>query len=52
MATIVVDLTCPDHIPSDTLDCIIFIQTLQVIYGRIFGNIEEVRQIVASFSKR
>ena len=32
MATIVADLTCADHIPSDTFDCIIFTQTLQFIY--------------------
>jgi SAM-dependent methyltransferase len=31
-ATIVADLTCADSIPSDTFDCIIFTQTLQVIY--------------------
>ena len=31
-ATIVADLTCADHIPSDTFDCIICTQTLQCIY--------------------
>lgn len=31
-ATIVADLTCADHIPSDTFDCIILTQTLQFIY--------------------
>ena len=31
-ATIVADLTCADHVPSDIFDCIIFIQTLQMIY--------------------
>ncbi|MDT7947006.1 MAG: methyltransferase domain-containing protein [Thermoflexus sp.] len=31
-ATIVADLTCADSIPSDTFDCIIFTQTLHVIY--------------------
>jgi len=31
-ATILADLTCADHIPSDTFDCIIFTQTLQMIY--------------------
>jgi SAM-dependent methyltransferase len=31
-ATIVGDLTCADHIPSDTFDCIILTQTLQYIY--------------------
>ncbi len=31
-ATLVGDLTCADHIPSDIFDCIIFIQSLQMIY--------------------
>jgi len=31
-ATILADLTCADHIPSDTFDCIICTQTLQMIY--------------------
>lgn len=31
-ATLVGDLTCADHIPSDTFDCIILTQTLQLIY--------------------
>lgn len=31
-ATIVADLTCADHIPSDTFDCIILTQTVQFIY--------------------
>jgi SAM-dependent methyltransferase len=31
-ATIVADLTCADHIPSNTFDCIILTQTLQCIY--------------------
>lgn len=31
-ATIVADLTCAEHIPSDTFDCIILTQTLQFIY--------------------
>ncbi len=30
--TIVADLTCADHIPSNTFDCIIFTQTIQMIY--------------------
>ncbi len=30
--TIVADLTCADHIPSNTFDCIIFTQSLQMIY--------------------
>jgi hypothetical protein len=32
-ATIIADLTCADHILSDTFDCIIFTQTLHVIYN-------------------
>ena len=31
-ATLIADLTCADHIPSNTFDCIIFTQTLQHIY--------------------
>jgi SAM-dependent methyltransferase len=31
-ATLVADLTCADHVPSDTFDCIILTQTLQFIY--------------------
>jgi SAM-dependent methyltransferase len=31
-ATIVADLTHADHVPSNTFDCIIFTQTLQLIY--------------------
>ena len=31
-ATIVGDLTCADHIPSDAFDCVILTQTLQLIY--------------------
>ena len=31
-ATIVADLASADHIPSDTFDCIIFTQTLHLIY--------------------
>lgn len=31
-ATIIADLTCADHIPSDSFDCIIFTQALQMIY--------------------
>lgn len=32
-ATIVADLTCAEHIPADTFDCIIFTQTLPFIYN-------------------
>ena len=32
MATIIADLTRADDIPSDTFDCIIFTQTIQMIY--------------------
>lgn len=31
-ATLIADLTCADHIPTNTFDCIIFTQTLQHIY--------------------
>ena len=31
-ATIVADLTAADHVPSDTFDCIIFTQVVQMIY--------------------
>ncbi|MGH7835051.1 MAG: class I SAM-dependent methyltransferase, partial [Candidatus Binatia bacterium] len=31
-ATLIVDLTCADSIPSNTFDCIICTQTLQMIY--------------------
>ena len=31
-ATIIGDLTCAGHIPSDTFDCIILTQTLHIIY--------------------
>jgi SAM-dependent methyltransferase len=31
-ATIVADLTCADHIPADTFNCIILTQTLHLIY--------------------
>lgn len=31
-ATIVADLTCADHVPADAFDCIILIQTFQMIY--------------------
>ncbi|MEK6288853.1 MAG: glycosyltransferase [Acidobacteriota bacterium] len=30
--TILADITCADHIPSDTFDCILFVQTLQLIF--------------------
>src|SRR5437867_1279561 len=30
--TMMADLTCADHIPSDTFDCILLTQTLQFIY--------------------
>lgn len=31
-ATIVADLTCADHIPSDSFDCFVLTQTLHLIY--------------------
>jgi SAM-dependent methyltransferase len=34
-ATIVADLACADHIPSDTFDCVILTQTLQFIYDAL-----------------
>jgi SAM-dependent methyltransferase len=37
LATIVADLTRADHIPADTFDCIIFTQTLQMIYDMKAG---------------
>jgi len=31
-ATIIADLTCADHLPADTFDCIVLTQTIQMIY--------------------
>jgi glycosyltransferase involved in cell wall biosynthesis/SAM-dependent methyltransferase len=31
-ATLIADLTCAEHIPSDTFDCVILTQTLQYIF--------------------
>lgn len=31
-ATVIGDLTCPDQFPADTYDCVLLIQTLQLIY--------------------
>jgi SAM-dependent methyltransferase len=44
-ATIIGDLTCADHIPSDTFDCVILTQTLQFIYD-IPAALRTVRRIV------
>jgi SAM-dependent methyltransferase len=44
-ATIVGDLTCADHIPSDTFDCAILTQTLQFIYD-VPAALRTVRRIV------
>ena len=32
-ATIIGDLTCADHIPSDTFDCVIVTQTLHIVFN-------------------
>jgi SAM-dependent methyltransferase len=32
LATIIADLTCADHVPRESFDCIILIQTLHLIY--------------------
>jgi glycosyltransferase involved in cell wall biosynthesis/peptidoglycan/xylan/chitin deacetylase (PgdA/CDA1 family)/SAM-dependent methyltransferase len=45
MATIVGDLTCADHIPSDSFDCIILTQTLQLMYDTR-AAIETLRRIL------
>ena len=37
-STIIADLASAPHIPSDTFDCIIFTQTLQLIYDIGSGN--------------
>ncbi|MDP2660390.1 MAG: methyltransferase domain-containing protein, partial [Dehalococcoidia bacterium] len=42
-ATIVADLTCANHIPSESFDCIILTQTLQFIY--------DVRAALATLSR-
>lgn len=44
-ATIVGDLTCADQIPSDTFDCVILTQTLQLIYD-VPAALRTVRRIV------
>jgi len=44
-ATIVGDLTCADHIPSDTFDCAILTQMLQFIYD-VPAALRTVRRIV------
>jgi SAM-dependent methyltransferase len=46
-ATIVADLTCADHIPSETFDCIICTQTLQCIYD-VRAAIYELYRILKS----
>jgi glycosyltransferase involved in cell wall biosynthesis len=43
--TIVGDLTCADHIPSDTFDCVILTQTLQFIYD-VPAALRAVRRIL------
>lgn len=44
-ATIVGDLTCADHIPSDTFDCVILTQTLQFIYD-VPAALHTVRRVL------
>lgn len=44
-ATLVADLTRADSIPSDTFDCIIFTQTLQMIYD-LSGALNHVYRIL------
>jgi SAM-dependent methyltransferase len=44
-ATIVADLTCADHIPSDAFDCVILTQTLQFIYD-VPAALRTIRRIV------
>jgi glycosyltransferase involved in cell wall biosynthesis/peptidoglycan/xylan/chitin deacetylase (PgdA/CDA1 family) len=45
MATIVGDLTRADHIPSDSFDCIILTQTLQLIYD-VRAAVETLHRIL------
>ena len=44
-ATIVADLTCADHIPSDTFDCIILTQTLQHIYD-VHASLKQLYRVL------
>jgi SAM-dependent methyltransferase len=44
-ATIVGDLTCADHIPSASFDCVILTQTLQLIYD-VAAALRTVRRIL------
>jgi SAM-dependent methyltransferase len=44
-ATIVGDLTCADHIPSATFDCVILTQTLQFIYD-VPAALHTVRRVL------
>ena len=46
-ATVVADLTRADHIPSDTFDCIICSQTLQLIYD-VHSAIQTLHRILKS----
>jgi glycosyltransferase involved in cell wall biosynthesis len=44
-STIIGDLTCADHIPSDSFDCVILTQTLQFIYD-VPAALRTVRRIL------
>jgi SAM-dependent methyltransferase len=43
--TIIGDLTAADHIPSDTFDCVIITQTLQLIYD-VRAALQTIRRIL------
>ena len=45
-ATIIADLTCADSVASDSFDCIVCTQTLQMIYD-IRAAVAELRRILA-----
>src|SRR4029453_10983902 len=44
-ATIVADLTCANHLPSDTFDCIFLTQKLQFIYD-VRANLKTLYRIL------
>ncbi len=44
-ATIIADLTCAEHIPSDTFDCVILTETLQLIYD-VPAALRTIRRIL------
>jgi SAM-dependent methyltransferase len=55
-ATIVADLTCANHLPSDTFDCILLTQTLQFIYDvratlkTLYRILKPAGSLLATFS--